>query len=125
MKKDIASRADLHLIVSDFYIDLLKNERLMHFFEDFRDEKTLQTHLDVLVDFWDNTLFYSGSYSKNAIKPHIKIHSDNAISALDFETWLQLFQKSVDNNFEGQNADTIKSRALSIATVMRIKLNVV
>lgn len=125
MKKDILSRADLYLIVSEFYIDLLKNERLSHFFEDFKDDKKLQTHLDVLVDFWDNTLFYSGSYSKNAIKPHIKIHSDNAISTLDFETWLQLFQKSVDDNFEGQNADTIKSRALSIATVMRIKLNVV
>ena len=125
MKKDVDSREDLHLIVSDFYKDLLKNEQISHFFEDFKDGEKLQTHLDVLVDFWDNTLFYSGSYSKNAIKPHIKIHSDKTISALHFETWLQLFEKAVDENFQGQNADTIKSRALSIATVMRIKLNVI
>lgn len=125
MKKDILLRKDLHLIVSEFYKELLKNDQLNHFFEDFRDEKKLEEHLDVLVDFWDNTLFYSGTYSKNAIKPHIKIHSTHTISATDFETWLRLFQRAVDENFEGQNADTIKSRALSIATVMRIKLNIV
>ena len=125
MKKDIASRKDLHLIVSEFYKDLLKNEQLHHFFKDFIDEKKLQEHLDVLVDFWDNTLFYSGSYSKNAIKPHINIHSDNTISAKDFDTWLHLFQKAVDENFTGENAITIKNRALSIATVMKIKLNAI
>lgn len=125
MKKDILSREDLHLVVSEFYKELLKNKQLNHFFEDFREEKKLQEHLGVLVNFWDNTLFYSGTYSKNAIKPHINIHSTHPISATNFETWLRLFQRAVDENFQGQNADTIKNRALSIATVMRIKLNII
>jgi hemoglobin len=124
MKRDISSRQDLHLIVSEFYKDLLENEELNRFFKEFRDETKLRAHLEILVDFWDNTLFYSGSYSKNAIKPHIKIHSDKVISASNFENWLMLFNKAVDENFQGQNADTIKARALSIATVMKIKLNI-
>jgi len=125
MKRDISSREDLHLIVSDFYKDLLENKELNHFFTEFKDESKLKAHLEILVDFWDNTLFYSGSYSKNAIKPHIKIHFDKVISASNFESWLRLFNKAVDENFQGQNADTIKNRALSIATVMKIKLNII
>ena len=124
MKKDISSRQDLHLIVSDFYKDLLENKELNRFFIEFKDASKLKAHLEILVDFWDNTLFYSGSYKKNAIKPHINIHDDKVISASNFESWLRLFNKAVDENFQGQNADTIKTRALSIATVMKIKLNI-
>jgi hemoglobin len=40
---------------------------------------------------------------------------------MHFEIWLNLFNESVDHNFKGENAHTIKARALSIATVMRIK----
>jgi len=125
MKKDISSREDLHLIVSAFYKDLLENQELGHFFEEFRAEQPLKTHLETLVDFWDNTLFYSGTYAKNAITPHIKIHADNIISGKHFDTWLALFSKAVDENFEGLHATTIKNRAVSIATVMKIKLNIV
>lgn len=125
MKKDITSREDLHLIVSAFYKDLLENKELGHFFEEFRGEQQLKTHLETLVDFWDNTLFYSGTYAKNAITPHIKIHTDKIISSVNFDTWLSLFKKAVDENFQGIHATTIKNRAVSIATVMKIKLNIV
>ena len=124
MRRDIQSRDDLFTIVSEFYIDLLDSKELSHFFVDFKDEDVLKHHLDTLVDFWDNTLFYSGTYKKNAIKPHIDIHAEKGISGFHFDQWLSLFNKAVDTNYTGQNADTIKSRALSIATVMKLKLKV-
>jgi len=124
MRPDIESREDLFKIVSDFYIDLLESKDLSHFFVSFKDEKVLKHHLETLVDFWDNTLFYSGTYKKNAIKPHIDIHDEKGISGFHFDEWLSLFKKAVDSNFKGQNADTITSRALSIATVMKLKLKV-
>lgn len=122
MKPDIRSRKDLHLIVKTFYKDLLLHQELAPFFEDFKDDHKLKAHLEILVDFWDNTLFYSGTYTKNAIRPHIEMHEKKKISARHFEAWLNLFNKAVDENFEGLHATTIKNRALSIATVMRIKL---
>jgi len=125
MKSDIQSREDLLLIVSNFYIDLLASTELAHFFVAFKDESVLKHHLDTLVDFWDNTLFYSGTYNKNAIKPHLDIHETKGISGLHFDQWLSLFNRAVDKDFIGQNADTIKSRALSIATVMKLKLKVI
>jgi len=124
MRSDIVSREDLFIIVSDFYIDLLASKDLSHFFVSFKDEKVLKHHLETLVDFWDNTLFYSGTYKKNAIKPHIDIHAEKGIHSFHFDEWLLLFSKAVDANYQGQNADTIKSRALSIATVMKLKLKV-
>lgn len=124
MKRDIASREDLLIIVSAFYVDLLKSKELSHYFEAFKDETVLNRHLETLVDFWDNTLFYSGTYKKNAIKPHIDIHAKNGIQSSHFNKWLSLFNKAVDTNFKGQNSETIKSRALSIATVIKLKLQV-
>jgi hemoglobin len=124
MRTDIESREDLLLIVSSFYVDLLQSKELSRFFEAFKDQEVLKNHLETLVDFWDNTLFYSGTYKKNAIKPHIDIHAEKGIQSNHFNQWLSLFNKAVDTNFNGQNAETIKSRALSIATVMKLKLDV-
>lgn len=123
MKKDISGREDLYKIVSDFYAYLFESDRLSHFFDSFRDDEILQEHLITLVDFWDNTLFYSGAYKKNAMKPHFKINEEKGLNPLDFEEWLLLFNRAVDDNFSGVNSDTIKNRALSIATVMKLKMN--
>lgn len=121
MKKDIENREDLYLIVSDFYKMLLNDSDLIHFFEKFKETETLEKHLGILVDFWDNILFYSGTYQKNAMQPHINLHRIKPFSKLHFELWLKYFSESVDKNFTGINSETIKNRALSVATVMRIK----
>lgn len=125
MVKDIVSREDLFIIVKSFYDDLLVSEKLGHFFIEFKDTDKLIPHLHTLVDFWDNTLFYSGAYKKNAIKPHMQIHDKKIMNVSHFDQWLLLFNKAVDSHYKGQNAETIKSRALSIATVMKLKLQIV
>ena len=85
------------------------------------DNDELEEHLQVLVDFWDNILFYSGTYNKNAMQPHVQLHQKKPFTEKHFEIWLSLFNASVDENFAGIHADTVKARALSIATVMRLK----
>jgi len=39
-----------------------------------------------------------------------------------FKQWLLHFNQTIDEHFEGEIAHTAKSRALSIATVMQIKI---
>ena len=121
MKKDISNRDDLYFIVSEFYKKLLNNNEMKYFFEKFQNKNTLEEHLQILVNFWDNILFYSGTYQKNAMQPHINLHEKKPFSKIHFETWLELFNQSIDENFEGENVQILKNRALSIATVMRIK----
>jgi len=124
MSKDIDSRDDLLVIVRDFYNLLFQSKELKSFFEDFKDQEVLENHFITLVDFWDNTLFYSGSYKKNAMKPHIELHQKTPLHSVHFKEWLNLLTQAIDKNFKGLNAETMKNRALSIATVMKIKFEI-
>ena len=121
--KDIQSRKDLLVLVTDFYEFLFESKVLNLFFEKFKNSEALEEHLHTLVDFWDNTLFYSGTYTKNAMKPHLLLSERNPIKSEHFNEWIMLFNKAVDTKFKGANAETIKNRALSIATVMKLKLS--
>lgn len=121
-KKDILDRADIHIIVDHFYKKLLLDEEMSIFFEKFKDPHSLKKHLDILVDFWDNILFYSGTYAKNAMLPHIELNKKIPFSNIHFNLWLDHFNGTVDDHFKGTNAEIIKNRANSIATVMKLKI---
>ena len=123
MKKDVETRADLHLLLSEFYRLLLIEDQLSPFFEKFKDKTTLDSHLNDLTDFWDSALFYKGKYNKNVIDIHKRIDQNRKIEPAHFNAWLSLFEKAVDQLFEGENAHNLKSRARSIATVMQIKFH--
>lgn len=121
MKKDIQTRADLKLLLRAFYSRLLTETKLHPYFEKFRDDQILEKHLTDLADFWENSLFYEGSYKKNVMEIHKKIDRTNKLKAKHFEAWLFHFEQAVDKFFAGENSDNLKSRARSIATVMQIK----
>jgi len=83
----------------------------------------LEAHLQTLVDFWDNILFYSGGYRKNAMQPHLDLHQKEPFKPVHFDHWLSSFNSAVDELYNGDIAHAAKSRALSIATVMKIKIS--
>jgi len=121
MNKDISSRADLLQLVSNFYEKLLADDSINYLFTDIA-KINLDHHIPVLVDFWDSILFQSDTYQKNAMQPHINLHQKSPLQPQHFETWLRYFNETVDELFEGEKAFLAKERALSIATVMKIKL---
>ena len=123
MSRDVETREDLYQILKEFYSRLLSEPRLHPYFEKFRNEEVLRRHLGDLADFWDNALFYRGSYSKNVMEIHRRIDKTSKLKKEHFEAWLFHFDHSVDKFFSGENSDTLKSRARSIATVMQIKFH--
>ncbi|SDY02042.1 hemoglobin [Lutibacter oricola] len=123
MKKDIENREDLYLLVKTFYVKLMNDAEIKHFFNEFNNPDLLEEHLQVLVNFWDNILFYSGGYRKNAMQPHLEMNKKNPITENHFNIWLSRFKSSVDDLFFGENAHAIKSRAESVAIVMKIKIS--
>lgn len=122
MKKDIENREDIYLLVKDFYVKLMNDDLMHHFFLAFSNQELLEEHLHILVDFWDNILFYSGTYQKNAMKPHIDLQVTKPFKSEHFKQWLSHFNNTIDEHFEGEIAHAAKSRALSVATVMQIKI---
>jgi len=123
MKKEIENREDLYLLVSKFYVKLLKDENINFFFDDLMAENGLEDHLQVLVDFWENILFYTGTYRRNAMRPHLLLNQRIPFKKTHFNTWLTHFNNTVDEYFIGDLAHAAKTRALSIATVMELKVN--
>lgn len=122
MKHDITGREDLLLLVTCFYEKLLADKSISYLFTDVA-KIDLPHHLNILVDFWDNILFQHDVYRKNAMQPHMVLHQRSSLQKNHFETWLRYFNETVDELFSGEKAFMAKERALSIATIMQIKIS--
>jgi len=120
---DILNRADLYLLVKQFYVKLMNDALLKPFFADLNTDEKLEQHLQILVDFWDQQLFYNGTYHRNALLPHLNMHQKLPFKKEHFKQWLSFFGQTVDQNFVGEKANQAKIKAQSIATVIQIKIS--
>jgi len=121
MKKDIESRADIELLVKSFYEKVKIDPVIGNIFTDIA-RVNWEKHLPVMFDFWENTIFYTGSYAGNPMKTHQQLNKLFPLNAAHFSQWNRLFASTVDELFEGDKAVLAKQRAISISTVMQVKL---
>lgn len=119
--RDIQTREDLHLLMSEFYKKLLADPKINFVFTEVA-KIDLQPHLWDLVDFWEQILLNTGSYRKNVLQIHMDLNQKIKLSEEHFAIWLQHFNCTIDQEFTGQIAENMKTRALSIATVLKIKM---
>jgi len=117
---DIENRDHIEQLMRTFYAKAIPDPIIGHYFTRVI-EMDLETHLPVIIDFWETVLFGVAKYKSNAIAVHQHLHDKSAFEDKHFEQWVQLFQSTVDELFEGDKAELAKQRALSIATVMKIK----
>lgn len=118
MKNDITDRKDLELLINSFYEKVKIDPVIGSMFAHVNWEK----HLPVMYSFWENTLFYTGGYTGNPLRTHKALHNRCPLNTDHFKRWQDLFISTVDELFAGGNAELAKQRALSISTVMQIKI---
>jgi hemoglobin len=121
MKLDILSRKDIILLVNHFYSKIKVDFTLGFIFNEVANVNW-EKHLPIMYNFWENTLFYTGSYSGNPINLHIHLHHLTPLNSTHFDQWNKLFTEAVDEKFVGMNADLIKQRAFSISMVLAQKV---
>ena len=121
MKKDITNREDIDLLMHSFYKKLLDDNTINYIFTDVV-KIDIETHIPVIADFWESILFHRNVYHNNPMKIHLDIQNKTPLLKHHFDTWLFYFNSSVDELFEGNIATMAKERAVSIATVMQIKI---
>ena len=121
MKKDIESRDDIELLVKSFYEKVKIDPVIGSIFTDIA-RVNWEKHLPVMFDFWENTIFYTGSYLGNPMKSHQNLNKLFPLTKEHFSRWNQLFASTMDELFEGDKAVLAKQRAISISTVMQLKL---
>jgi hemoglobin len=119
--KDISTRKDLELLMAAFYETLLADNAINYIFTRVA-EIDLAAHLPHIVDFWEQNILNSGNYRNNVLKIHLDLNAKTPLTANHFATWLSHFNQTIDAHFTGENAEKMKTRALSIATVMQIKM---
>ena len=119
--KNIENQHDLFLLVDEFYKRLLFDERINYIFTDVVKIK-IEEHLPILVTFWSQAILGTGGYTNNLTQLHLNVNRKVYLSPELFKIWLQHFDKTVDDLFEGSNAEKIKTNALNIATVLQIKI---
>ena len=122
MKRDIENRDDLEEVLNAFYKKVFKDDVISHFFIEVVP-LSIEKHLPVITDFWEAVIFNKHSYRKNVMEVHQHIHHLSSIKKEHLDRWIEIFTKTIDEHFDGEKANLMKTRAHSIATLMNIKLN--
>jgi len=120
MKKDIENRADIENLVDTFYQKVKKDDLIAFFFDEVA-QLNWEAHMPKMYDFWEMIVFGAGNFRGNPMRTHIDLNQKEALEKKHFDRWLVLFDATVDELFEGQKAHLVKTRALSIATVIQMK----
>jgi hemoglobin len=109
-KADINTRKDLEKLISLFYDKLLADTEIGHFFV----KLNLSTHLPLVVDFWAFIVLNEPGYKRNMMEAHAPLN----LKQSDFDRWYALFSESIDENFQGEKATLMKTRAQLIGWTM-------
>jgi hemoglobin len=120
-KNDISSRDDIVKLVDQFYDKVLDDATIGYIFKDVA-KIDMKHHMPRMYDFRESTVLNKTTYRGNTMKVHLDINDKESLKKAHFDQWLVLFNATVDELFRGEKAELAKTRALSIATVMQIKL---
>ena len=113
MKDDILTEADVKLLVNTFYDKVRKDEILAPIFEPIIKDNW-EPHLMRMTDFWSTILLYTKKYKDDPMPKHLPLPIDQ----VHFDRWLQLFNQTIGELFEGTIAQNASKRANSIAKIM-------
>lgn len=121
--KKLESREDVEFLVNKFYDKVGEDKSIGFFFNDVM-KVNWDLHLPKMYSFWETLLFGKASYKGNPMQKHFPINDIQAMEKHHFETWLKLWKGTVDENFEGEMADSAKTKASNIANLMAHKMEI-
>lgn len=118
MKKQIENRTDVAFLVHQFYNKIRADEEIGFYFNEIISD--WDAHLEKLTDFWETNLFGVRKYKGNphAVHNEVDAHFDEKITANEFGIWLNHWFQTIEEYFEGENAETLKRRARKMSTFL-------
>lgn len=119
--KKLESREDIELLVNSFYDKVIKDETIGFFFNDVA-KVNWANHLPKMYSFWESILFGQMTYKGNPMEVHFPINAMEAMEVKHFDRWIELWKKTIDENFVGENADMAIYKAENIAKLMAYKM---
>ncbi len=117
MQKEITNLDDIKLLVDTFYGRIRENELLSPIFNAVIGDRWPQ-HLEKMYRFWQTVLLDEHTYYNSPFPPHAKL----PIAQNHFDTWLQLWHLTIDENFTGKLAEEAKWRGDKMAVMFLNKI---
>ena len=118
---DIETTEDVEQLVDAFYDQAIDDPLIGFFFTEVAGID-LNEHLPKMYRFWSALILGLPTYRQNAFLPHAEIAAKYPFEHRHFARWLKLFFGTIDDRFEGPNADRAKQRAQQVATALAGKL---
>lgn len=112
--KKIETNDDIVRLVDLFYGKVLNDSLLSPFFKHLNFEQ----HKPKMVHFWSFVLLDVSGYTTNVTDKHLNM----PLEKVHFDRWLELFNDTVDENFEGDNAEVAKQRAKIVGWTIASKM---
>lgn len=116
---DIITEADVELLVKTFYDKVRRDGILAGVFNPIIKDNWA-VHLKRMTDFWSTILLYTRKYKDDPLPKHLPL----PVEKEHFDRWLQLFDETISELFEGPTADNARKRANSIARIMKAVKNI-
>lgn len=120
-ERDIENREDIEVFVTHFYERVIEDETIGKIFTDVVS-MDWETHIPLIVDFWEAILLDNPVYKKNAMEVHYHINRIFPLEEKHFKAWLHLFTTTIDEHYAGVVTELAKTRAAGIAAVMEFKM---
>lgn len=118
VKVDIQKLDDVKTLVNTFYGRVQKDELIGPIFNS-KLEGHWPEHLEKMYTFWQTILLEEYTYRGRPFPPHAQL----PIEAEHFERWLQIFDQTVNDLFDGPVAEEAKSRGRKMAALFQVKLD--
>jgi len=115
---DILNIDDVKLLVDDFYEKIRNNELLSPIFNGVIKDNW-PAHLERMYGFWQTLLLDVQAYGGTPFLKHAKL----PIEKEHFDTWISLFNDTVDEHFTGEKASEAKWRAARMSEMFQYKLD--
>jgi hemoglobin len=122
MRKEIENRKDIALLVQTFYTKIRADAEIGFYFNEMIAD--WEEHSGKLTDFWEMNLFAIRKYNGNPIEAHNKVdeHFNGSITSNEFGIWLNLWFATIDELYEGENADILKRRARKMSSFLYLNI---
>lgn len=118
MKRDITTLDDVKLLVDTFYKKVREDQVLKDIFNDKLQDRWPE-HLEKMYRFWQTVLLDEHTYYGSPFPPHAQL----AVDITHFNEWIALFFETVDENFDGINADKAKMQGARMAEIFNAKIS--
>ena len=123
MKNDINSREDIKIVITDFYKKLTEDKFMYPFFAEIVENNTLEIHLELITDFWEDILLQTNKYHDNVMQKHLDFNATIKFEKEHFDLWLNYLIVTIDELHIGNTSEVMKNRARSIAMILQVKMN--